>query len=170
MNQKSAIWTAMRLEDLPSIAALSDAVHESYSEDVAIYAERLGLYPSGCFTLWQGDRIAGYLISHPWHRDSPPALNARLGSIPAIADTYYLHDIALLPDARGGGSGRIAVDLVIDLARKAGFRDVTLMAINGADRFWASIGFTYVDDTDPTAKPSSYGEDSYLMRRVVEGG
>jgi GNAT superfamily N-acetyltransferase len=169
MKQKSAIWTPMRREDLPAIGALSDAVHESYSEDVAIYAERLGLYPSGCFTLWQAERIGGYLISHPWYRDSPPALNAVLGSIPATADTYYLHDIALLPSVRGGGSGRIAVDLVMDLARKAGFQDVTLMAVNGADRFWASVGFTYVDATDPAAKPSSYGEGSYLMRRVVEG-
>lgn len=157
----------MRRDDLPAIAAISDAVHEHYSEDGTIYAERLALYPSGCFTLWQEHQIIGYLISHPWHRNSPPALNAALGSIPATADAYYLHDIALLPSARGGGSGRIAVDLIMDLARKAGFPDVTLMAVNGADRFWASVGFTYVDEA---AKPSSYGEDSHLMRRVVEGG
>lgn len=167
MSQHNALWTAMGHDDLPAIAALSDAIHERYSEDVAIYAERLALYPSGCFTLWQADRIIGYLISHPWHRDSPPALNAALGSIPATADTYYLHDIALLPSARGGGSGRVAVDLVMDLARKAGFQDVTLMAVNGADRFWASVGFSYVD---PTSKPGSYGEGSHLMRRMVEGG
>lgn len=157
----------MRHEDLPAIASISDAVHDRYSEDLATYTERLTLYPSGCFTLWQGDRIIGYLISHPWHRDSPPALNAALGSIPATADTYYLHDIALLPDARGGGSGRRAVDMVIDLARKGGFQDVTLIAVNGADRFWASIGFAYVEDADTAAQPSNYGAGTYLMRRAV---
>lgn len=157
----------MRHADLPTIAAISDAVHQSYSEDVAIYAERLDLYPSGCFTLRQEDRIIGYLISHPWHCDSPPALNAMLGSIPATADTYYLHDIALLPDARGGGSGRVAVDLVIDLARRAGFQKLTLMAVNGADRFWASVGFAYVDDTGPEAQSGGYGAGTYLMHRVI---
>lgn len=167
MNQQSVTWASMRREDLPAIAAISDSVHGGYSEDVAIYAERLDLYPSGCFTLSQRERIAGYLISHPWHRDNPPALNMSLGSIPATADTYYLHDIALLPNARGGGAGRIAADLIIDLARKAGFRDVTLMAVNGADHFWASVGFAYVDDADPAAPPSGYGAGAYLMRRAV---
>ncbi|WP_336969004.1 GNAT family N-acetyltransferase [Sphingobium aromaticiconvertens] len=159
----------MRHADLPAIAAISDTVHQSYSEDMAIYAERLDLYPSGCFTLWRGNRIGGYLISHPWHRHSPPALNAMLDSIPAMAGTYYLHDIALLPDARGSGAGRAAVDLIIDLARKAGFQDVMLMAVNGADRFWASVGFTYVDDADPAAQPGGYGAGTHHMRRVIEG-
>jgi GNAT superfamily N-acetyltransferase len=167
MNGEAAHWAAMRGADLPAITAISDAVHGRYSEDGAVYAERLALYPSGCFTLWQGDQISGYLISHPWHRDSPPALNAMLGSIPMVADSYYLHDIALLPGARGGGSGHAAVDLVLTLARKAGFQDVTLMAVNDADRFWASIGFAYVEDVISTL--NSYGAGSYLMRRAVEG-
>lgn len=169
MSGKPAIWTRMQGEDLPAIVALSDSVHGDYTEDSAIYAERLALYPDGCFTLWLGDRITGYLVSHPWHRDSPPALNRALGSIPAAADTYYLHDIALLPDARGHGAGRAAVDLIFDRARQAGFQDVTLMAINGADQFWAAVGFAYVDDSDPTAPSGSYGAGAYLMRCAIAG-
>lgn len=167
MTRPSAPWAAMQRDDLPAISVLSDSVHGDYSEDIAIYAERLALYPSGCLTLWLGDWTAGYLISHPWHRDKPPALNQAIGAIPATADTYYLHDIALLPDARGRGAGRAATDLVCGFARQAGFQDVTLMAINGADQFWASVGFARVNAADMTAQPSSYGAGAYLMRRAI---
>jgi len=107
--------------------------------------------------------IAGYLISHPWHRDSPPKLGALLGAIPGDADTFYLHDIALLPSARGTGAGRTALDFVLSDARALGFAEVTLMAVGGADRYWAAQGFATV----PRAPDPSYGAGAHLMRMPV---
>jgi GNAT superfamily N-acetyltransferase len=153
----------MSAKDLAAVSAISDAVHGRFTEPVAVYAERLALYPAGCLVLEQRGEVTGYLIAHPWYRDAPPKLGAMLGAIPAHADSYYLHDIALLPAARGTGAAGAALDFVMARARTLGFSDIALMAVGGADRFWAARGFAYVPrDVDP-----SYGADAYLMLGAV---
>ena len=156
-------WRAMTAADLPAMIRISDEVHGIYTEPEAVLAERLRLYPAGCLTLERDGTVTGYLIAHPWHRDIPPSLGKALGAIPADADTFYLHDLALLPAARGSGAGQAATAFVLQLARAAGFADVTLMAVNGADGFWARQGFHYADST----QASSYGEGTFLMRQSV---
>lgn len=157
----------MRAGDGEAVQAISDTVHGRYTEPAAVYVERLRLYPAGCFVFEIDGQIAGYLVSHPWHRDHPPALGATVGTIPATADTYYLHDVALLPAARGTGAGTAAVALVMRQAAAAGFADVTLMAINGADRYWAAAGFADVTPESAllAAKKAAYGPDARFMRR-----
>ncbi|MDP5279395.1 GNAT family N-acetyltransferase [Sphingomonas sp. DG1-23] len=153
----------MRATDLAAVSAISDAVHGRFTEPLAVYAGRLDLYPAGCFVLEQDDTVAGYLISHPWHREDPPKLGALPGAIPPDADAWYLHDLALLPAARGAGAGRAALDLVKAQARARGFADIALMAVGGADRYWTRQGFAYVPrDADP-----SYGDDAYLMLGAI---
>ena len=153
----------MQASDLAAVSAISDAVHGAWTEPLAVYAERLDLQPDGCRVFEADGAVAGYLITHPWHRDEPPKLGALLGTIPGDADTYYLHDIALLPAARGTGAGRAALDFVMERARTLGFADITLMAIGGADRFWAAQGFAYV----PYAVDPSYGAGAHRMRMAI---
>lgn len=154
----------MRADDIAAVGAISDAVHgPAFTEAPAVYAERLALYPAGCHVFERNGVVAGYLISHPWHRDRAPALDRPLGAIPADADGYYLHDLALLPAARGTGAGKAALALVLAEAAAAGFADVTLMAVSGADSFWAAQGFTLAD----ADSPSPYGADTHLMRRAT---
>jgi GNAT superfamily N-acetyltransferase len=152
-------WRPMRADDLAAVSAISDAVHGRYTEPAAVYAERLALHPEGCRVLVRDGEVAGYLVSHPWHRDRPPALGALLHALPTDADSYYLHDLALLPTMRGTGAGKAALDLVVAQARALGFAEITLMAVGGADRFWARHGFGY-------AGPG-YDPASHLMRRAL---
>ncbi len=154
-------WRAMTGADLPAVAQISAAVHGRYAESEAVYAERLALWPEGCFVWQQGDAVAGFLVTHPWYRASSPALGALLGTIPPDADSFYLHDIALLPETRGQGAGSAATALVLERARQAGFRDVTLVAVNGAEAFWTTQGFTIVE-------AGGYGPDTYRMRRAID--
>lgn len=157
-------WRAMTAADLPTVTKISTAVHGRYAEPLKVYAERLLLCPAGCFAYEIGGAVRGLLVTHPWTRAAPPpALGAMLNAIPDPADTWYLHDIALLPDTRGLGAGRAAVALVDDLARQAGVADITLVAVNGADRFWAAQGFGYVD-----ASADGYGPDTFVMRRPID--
>lgn len=146
------------------VQAISDLVHGAYSETPEVYAERRALYPDGCLVLARDGRSVGYLITHPWQNGSPPPLNALLGRLPDNADTYYLHDIALLPASRGLGAGASAVRLVVAMARGLGFESVSLVAINGADRFWASQGFDYLpEDSGMT----TYGAGAFPMRLAL---
>lgn len=162
---ETPLWRLMRPEDLPAITAIADEVHGDYTETQETYAERLALNPSGCFVLADGARLIGLLVTHPWYRASPPALNARLGALPDPADIYYLHDVALLPDARGTGAGKAALALTIEAARSAGLAEVHLMAVNGADRFWRANGFA--DLPISAEKQAAYGGEARYMGRTV---
>lgn len=154
-------WHAMTVAELPAVAAISAEVHGDYAESEEVYAERLRLWPAGCFIWEQGDGVAGLLVAHPWHRAAAPALGVLLGAIPEDADSFYLHDIALLPATRGHGAGSAATRLVLDLARQAGHCEVSLIAVNGAERFWMAQGFAIVGD-------GGYGPATYRMRRSVD--
>lgn len=154
-------WRAMTTADLSAVTKISAAVHGRYAESEAVYAERLALWPTGCFVWQQGDAIAGLLVAHPWHRATSPELAALLGAIPQDADSFYLHDIALAPETRGQGAGKAATELVIDRARAAGYRDITLVAVNGAEAFWTTQGFAIVD-------AGGYGPGTYRMHRAID--
>jgi hypothetical protein len=55
------------------------------------------------------------------------------------------------------------VTLVLELARATGAPDVTLVAVNGAERFWAAQGF----DADEDAEAGGYGPGTLVMRRPL---
>ena len=61
---------------------------------------------------------AGYALAHPFRFGALPALDALLHALPAGADCLYLHDIAILADARGGGAARALVDILVNVARR----------------------------------------------------
>ena len=160
---KDMEWRPMRADDLDAVAAISAAVHGDYAETLATYEERLALYPAGCITLEEAGAPVGFLISHPWHAGKSPALNQQLGAIPRENADYYLHDIALLPQTRGSGAGKAALAYVIAHARSRGFERVTLVAVNGADRFWSTQGFEH----RATGEAGPYGPGTFAMHLTL---
>ncbi|MGC4250175.1 MAG: GNAT family N-acetyltransferase [Sphingobium sp.] len=160
-------WRPMKDSDIAAVSTISDAVHGPFTEDADIYAERLALYAAGCFVLERQGRVSGYLVTHPWTAAAPPALNERIGAIPADADCYYLHDLALLPDARGGGAGSAAMRCVVQAARAAGQAAIVHMAVGGAEAFWGKQGFDDISRELDPEKRASYGPDAVFMRRMI---
>jgi ribosomal protein S18 acetylase RimI-like enzyme len=149
--------------DLPAVLAIADAVHPNYPEDPTVFAERLALYPDGCMVLMRDDRAVGYLVSHPWAYAQPPALNSLLGALPVSPTTYYIHDIALLPEARGTGGANAVVARLIALAGALGVGNISLVAVNDSVAFWARHGFHVVFDRALDKKLRSYDADARLM-------
>ncbi|MFX9570760.1 GNAT family N-acetyltransferase, partial [Acinetobacter baumannii] len=72
-----------------------------FHERPEIFVERLALFPAGSLIADRGGQPIGYAVAHPWLRGQPPALDSLLGAIPPGADCLYLHDVAILPAARG---------------------------------------------------------------------
>jgi len=160
-------WRAMRLSDIPAVVTIADAVHGELTESAEVFAERLALYPAGCFLLERDGEAVGHLVSHPWPRRTPVPLDVLLGAIPADADSFYLHDLALLPAARGSGAGVAVIRQALVDAASAGYREASLVAVHGADSFWARQGFRYVDDEVLARKLQSYGEGTFFMERPL---
>jgi GNAT superfamily N-acetyltransferase len=156
----------MRLADLPAVSVLAGRVHPAYPEDDAVFAERLRLYPAGCHVLARGDGIAAYVLSHPWH-GAPPSLNARLGALPAQPSTFYIHDLALAPEARGTGAASEIVAWLAAHAREIGAPGLSLIAVNDSAGFWRRHGFAARHDPSLDRKLDSYGAGAQVMVHAI---
>jgi len=163
MDHRGIHWRARTTLDLPVVETIAAAVHPGFPEDVEIFAERQRLYPDGARLLELGGIASGYVISHPWRFKSMPALNARIGAIPADASTYYLHDLALLNKARGTGAAAMIVGDLINHARAQGFLNISLVAVNGSEQFWHKHGFRTVSVPELADKLASYEAAARFM-------
>ncbi|PYE88714.1 GNAT family N-acetyltransferase [Phyllobacterium leguminum] len=159
-------WRLMRGEDIPAVSAMAAAIHTDFFEDDAVYIERLKLYPAGCFVLEGAGGLIGYAISHPWRQFRIPTLNTLLWQLPDDSDTYYLHDIALLPEGRSGGLAARVVAVMVEQATRDGFTTMSLVAVNGSAGFWQKQGFSIVDAPELGEKLRTYSGDARFMMRT----
>jgi GNAT superfamily N-acetyltransferase len=140
-------WRPMREEDLPGVVAIADVVHPAFPERVEVIAEKRALWPTGCFVLADpAGTLAGYAISYPWHARRPAPLDTMLGSLPSPGGARWIHDVALLPGARGSGLAAEPVRRVLADADAAGVAESALVAVYGSEVFWARFGFRVPPD------------------------
>lgn len=163
-------WRAMTGDDLDAVAEIAAISFPDHFEGRDCFRNRLALNPSGCFVLADAaGEPRGYLLAWPWRADSAPALNTLIEAIPTDASVLYLHDLALHPDARGGGWTRSIVERLADQARAAGWPALALVAVNGAAPFWERRGFAVIESPAITARLASYGRDARYMVRDLKG-
>jgi GNAT superfamily N-acetyltransferase len=156
----AAAWRPMQQADLGMVERVGTAVHADLDERPSILAERLALFPAGC---WVTD--GGYAIAHPSRLGEPPALDTLLGALPEDADTLHVHDVALLPAMRGLGLGGTVLKAITGTATRLGLGWISLVAVHGTPPYWARFGFA-----EAPAAPSlaSYGPAArYMARRVM---
>jgi GNAT superfamily N-acetyltransferase len=144
--------------------AIADRVHAGYPEDRAVFVERLTLFPRGCRiaqAVGAGNAGAaiGYAVMHPGRLGAPPALDSLLGVLPAEPDCLYIHDVALLPDARGMGFGAGALIHARALAKDLGIETLALSSTPEGLGYWVRLGFTPygAGDAALAGKLASYG-------------
>lgn len=161
-------WRPMTADDLDAVADLAVLGFPHHFEGRPCFENRLALFPRGCFVLAEADGPPrGYLVAYPWRADAAPTLNTLIAAIPADASVFYLHDIALHPDARGAHRSRVIIERLADQARADGWPSIALVAVNDAAGFWARHGFAARDTPDMAAKLASYGPDARYMVRSL---
>jgi GNAT superfamily N-acetyltransferase len=167
MRHPDMNWRAMSALDIGAVEAIAAKVHPQLHERAEVLAERVALYPPGAHLLEIGERPVGYVLSHPWTTDTVPALDTLLGTLPEKPDTYYLHDLALLPVARRIGAGSLMVEA---LARHAAAREhgkMSLIAVGGSASFWERHGFRPRDLPALAGKLRSYSAEARYMVRTL---
>lgn len=158
-------WRPMTPADLPAVMAIADIVHAGYFEAQAVFAERLALFPAGCWIAHALDSetaIGGYLFAHPARLGHPPALNTLLHGFAHDASCLHLHDIALLDTTRGAGLGTAAVDILRQLMQAQGLVRASLVAVHDSAPYWQRFGF----DAHTVASENSlesYGDGARYM-------
>jgi len=156
----------MRASDLPDVERISAIVHPGYPERAAVPAERLRLFPAGCLIASRAGVTIGYAIAHPGIIGRPPPLDTLLGALPDGADCLYIHDVALLSDARGAGLGAVVAGILGTLAKDDGYGFLALTAVSGSAGFWSRQGFSAAPIDKSLA---SYGADAVYMACAVSG-
>ncbi|MCK1394631.1 GNAT family N-acetyltransferase [Bradyrhizobium sp. 1] len=158
-------WRPARVSDLPAISAIATRIHPGLPERPDVFAEKMRLYPDGCRALVTADEIVGYGLAHPWMQLRIPPLDDFLERLPDDADCLYVHDVAVLPDFRGGASRAYVVD-VEGLARASGIAMLALVSVYATRPLWERFGFRpVIADAKLRAKLVSYGDSATYMLR-----
>ncbi|WDR01972.1 GNAT family N-acetyltransferase [Devosia algicola] len=160
-------WRAATGADLSALNRIANVVHPDFFEEPAVLAERMALYPAGARFLTLNGVDCGYVLSHPWRFGQLPPLNRLLGTIPLDADSFYIHDLALLPEARGSGAaGAIVAELVAHAATE-NFASLSLTAVNGSLGFWQRQGFAVCSLPHLAEKLATYEASARFMVRML---
>ena len=165
MKLPGVAWRAMTGYDLDDVVQIAGVVHPDFFESPDVLAERQQLYHFGSDLLEVNERPAGYVLSHPWSLGELPRLNSLLGGLPENADTYYIHDLALLPVARRIGAATYITNALAKHARAHGFPTMSLVAVNGSLGFWQRHEFEEADIPELFPKLLSYEPEARLMVR-----
>lgn len=164
---RDVAWRALTGYDFAAVFEIANRVHPGFFEAEAVLAEKFDLYRNGCYLLEVSEKPAGYVLSHPWKRGDLPALDTLLGEIPADADSYYIHDLALLPLTRGLGAARQIVNALTKHAHAMGFETMSLVAVNGSVPFWEKQGFGVEERPDLKEKLAAYEDTARYMVKVL---
>lgn len=165
---RDVAWRAMSGYDLAAVSEIAGKEHPGFFEADAVLAEKFELYRNGCYLLEVSEKPAGYVLSHPWRLGSLPELNVPLGALPEDADTYYIHDIALLPLTRGLGAAGQIIEALTKHARVMGFATMSLVAVNGSLAFWERQGFCTSDRPELADKLASYEDAARYMIKDLD--
>ncbi|WP_330083218.1 GNAT family N-acetyltransferase [Methylocystis iwaonis] len=167
-DAEKPLWRAMRPGDLEEVCRIAVGVHPGLPERQEVFEEKFRLFPAGCFALEQGGSLVGYAISHPWMLFEIPPLDAFLERLPSPPDCLYLHDVALIPAARGRGAAAQLMDRLRLLASREGVGFIALASVYGTGGFWRAMGFAAASSDRLAEKLQSYGPSACYMVKKLE--
>src|SRR5262249_23805030 len=119
-REDAPTWRSATASDLEVVDAIGNQVHVALPERAEVFAEKMRLFPEGCLVLAQGSDVVGYGLSHPWLLNNVPRLDHFLQTLPANPECLFIHDVVVLPGARGHGAAGAFVDRIVVLAKARG--------------------------------------------------
>ena len=160
-------WRPASSNDLDAVRRIADHIHRDLPERPEIFAEKLALFGGGCFVLARGQTVVGYAVSHPWRLKEIPPLDALLHALPPAPECLFVHDVAVLPEARGHGAAAMLLAILTHVAKKQTLPYLALVSVYGSDVLWSGHGFKVAAEKALRAKLSPYGESAkYMIRKL----
>jgi len=133
--------------DVPAIDQLeADAYLPALRGATGTFVRLIELFPEGAIGCFDDEGLCGYAIGVPLMSGSTLELRVPLARVPAGADTFYIHDVAVAPRCRGRGLGRMLAERLIDVGRRHGFARFELVSVQGSAPFWERFGFRRVHE------------------------
>ena len=92
----------------------------------------------------ESHHICGYLIAHLWNcLDKPPRLHSHLESDLGKPECCFIHDLAIEPAYQCCGFGKQLIDNLENYIKPMDL-PITLVAVNGANKYWSNRGFSEI--------------------------
>lgn len=149
---------SMRPEDIDGIMTVQQKAYFAIEPEQAdVMLSRFLCAPNCCFVCEKNNRIYGYLLGHPWSGDRVPPLHKKLETLPQPCEFLYLHDMAVAPEARGHGIAKKLFEQFRITAFQLKLRSSRLVAIQGAEKFWAALGYRIIRTEE------TYGTSAFVM-------
>jgi GNAT superfamily N-acetyltransferase len=118
-----------------------------YSEDLVesatVMANRISAFSHTCWGYFVDQHMAGYLLAYPSVLGSITPLAAAFPVYPHT-NCLYLHDMAISSDFRGQSLAPALLAHASMEAEKLGLAALALVAVQGAEGYWAKQGFAKV--------------------------
>ncbi len=162
-----AAWRPATTADLDAVERIGNAIHVKLQERPEVFANKLALFPQGCFVLARNGTLAGYGIALPWSLGSVPPLDTLIAVLPAALTCLYIHDVVVLPAARGQGAAGLLVDLFEAAAQRHALASLALVSVYGTYVFWERYRFQTTFDPALADKLKSYGETARYMHKYL---
>jgi GNAT superfamily N-acetyltransferase len=157
-------WAPAAHADLAEIGAIAARIHPELPERPEVFEERWRLFPAGCQVLAdRSGRIAGYGLSYPWKLRAIPPLDAFIGRLPSDADCLYVHDVAVLPEARGQRAAHRYVQWARGAATALHIPSLACVSVYGTYTLWERFGFSTVASPAIENHLGSYGGTARYM-------
>ncbi len=139
----------LSLHHLPALMLVQqDCYSDDLVEAAAVMADRIIEFEQSCWGYFSGQQLAGYLLSYP----------SKLGKITPLAahfpqyqqaDCLYLHDMAIASAFRGQSLAPLLLNHAKAQAQSMDLHALALVAVQGAEGYWAKQGFVKVADVSP---------------------
>jgi GNAT superfamily N-acetyltransferase len=157
-------WTGAARADLAAISAIAARIHAELPERPEVFEERWRFYPAGCQVLSdRSGRIAGYGLSFPWKLRAIPPLDKLLGRLPEDADCLYVHDVAVLPEARGQRAAQFYIEWARCAAAALHLPNLACVSVYGTYVMWERFGFSTLVSPAIDDQLRSYGGSARYM-------
>ncbi|MBP7567628.1 MAG: GNAT family N-acetyltransferase [Burkholderiaceae bacterium] len=156
-------------EHLPGLLEVQLACYGAgFVEDRDVFARRI-VSPVGCSrVLVRGGEVLAYLAAYRSVLGKVTPLHGDF-EVVEVPDTLYLHDMAVHPSLAGQGLAQRLFDALIELAHYEHLLQAALVAVQGAQGYWARQGFAVQTLTDAAqqARMAAYGADAAYMTRTL---
>lgn len=153
----------MTADDLPAILLVQRLAYgDAYQEAVEVLDAKRKRSPAACWVACDAAGMAGYVFAHDWPGDAPPPLHVVLPAA-AVSTCGFLHDLAVVPRAHGGGVGAALFAAVQQWSLAAGHEALHLVSLASAAGYWRRAGFVSIVPSERSAM-AAYGEGACFMR------
>lgn len=128
----------LHADDIPAVQFVEAEAYIPELLESDAFLQLIRLFPAGALGYFDAGGLCGYAFGTPCRAATS---RVPLDSVPADADAFYIHDVAVASRCRGRGIGRVLATALLAVGRAQGFTRLELVAVQDSVSFWRRFGF-----------------------------